>query len=109
MNKHILIHEIQAKYLPKGILKAGELLLKPSDAIQLLGELEHANIGVLGINVWYTINDLYAEDLSGMDLSYLLNSSNWIHESIQISKKFILEQLTENIERVSFIFEDRFY
>jgi hypothetical protein len=98
------INELDKKYNSAVVIKGDELLLKPCDALKYLQEIEKMKIGVLGVNVWYTINGLYAEDLSGLDLSSIMNQQDWIHNSIQYAKKFISEQLLPKIEFVSFVF-----
>ncbi|MBC6424829.1 MAG: hypothetical protein GDA48_12135 [Hormoscilla sp. GM102CHS1] len=41
------------KYHHLGIVKAGELLLLPADAISLADELEQMGILILGVDLWY--------------------------------------------------------
>ncbi|CBN56717.1 MULTISPECIES: hypothetical protein [Kamptonema] len=44
------------KYHTLGMVKADELLLRPTDALRLADELEQRGILILGVDIWYYSN-----------------------------------------------------
>lgn len=89
------------KYQKLGIIKAGELLLTPQDAVNLAEEITQRGILILGVDLWYYLGDRIVEDPSCLDLSDISD----VKVSAEIAKKFITTQLPENIVYVSFVLD----
>lgn len=90
------------KYQKLGIIKAGELLLTPKDALNLIEELSQKGILLLGVDTWKCLNDNIVEDPNSLDLSNVSDPKN----SSEIAKRFILNQLSESIVYVSLVLDD---
>lgn len=90
-------------YRPLGIVKAGELLLRPEDALRLADDLERIGVGIAGVDVWYYVGENIAEGLEGTDLSSLLKEEDSVKKSIAYAKQFIREHLSQRTVFVSFI------
>lgn len=90
------------QYQKLGIVKAGELLLNPQDAVNLAEEIAEKGILILGVDIWYYLGDQIVEDPSSLDLSDISDAKI----SAEISKKFITTQLPENIVYVSFVLDE---
>lgn len=90
------------KYQELGIIKAGELLLTPQDAVNLVEEIAQKDILILGVDLWYYLGDQIVEDPSSLDLSNISDAKI----SVEVAKKFIMTQLPENIVYVSLILDD---
>ncbi|AFZ56363.1 hypothetical protein H6G54_10810 [Anabaena cylindrica FACHB-243] len=57
------------EYQKTGFIKAGELLLTPTHALDFIKEIESRDILILGVNLWCYFNDQIAEDPGSLDLS----------------------------------------
>jgi hypothetical protein len=90
------------KYQELGIIKAGELLLTPQDAVNLVEEIAQKGILILGVDLWYYLGDQIVEDPSSLDLRNISDAKI----SAEVAKKFIITQLPENIVYVSLILDD---
>ena len=90
------------KYQELGIIKAGELLLIPQDAVNLVEEIAQKDILILGVDLWYYLGDQIVEDPSSLDLSNISDTKI----SVEVAKKFIMTQLPKNIVYVSLILDD---
>ena len=90
------------KYHTLGIVKADELLLRPTDALRLADELEQKGILILGLDIWYYIGDQVAEDPGSLDLSEITN----VTVSAKLSREFITSHLPEKTAFVSFVLEE---
>lgn len=90
------------KYQELGIIKAGELLLSPQNAVNLVEEIAQKSIPILGVDLWYYWGDQIVEDPSSLDLSNISDAKI----SAEVAKKFIMSQLPENIVYVSLILDD---
>lgn len=87
------------KYENTGFWKAGELLLKPHDALQLIQELEFQNIQIFGVDLWLCVQNNVVEDPNSLDFSTIQNPK----DSLDIAKNFIQSKLPKKIAFVSFI------
>jgi hypothetical protein len=96
------LKKIIDKYYNLGIVKAGELLLSPVDAIRLADELEQRGILILGVDLWYYIGNKIAEDPGSLDLSEITN----VKDSAKLAIEFIQKHLPEKTEFVSFVLEE---
>ncbi|MBC6473453.1 MAG: hypothetical protein GDA48_12075 [Hormoscilla sp. GM102CHS1] len=89
------------KYHHLGIVKAGELLLRPADAINLADELEQMGILILGVDLWYDLGREIAEDPDSLDLSQVTDVKN----NVAIARDFIANKLPSRITFVSLVWE----
>lgn len=96
------LKKIIDKYYNLGIVKAGELLLSPVDAIRLADELEQRGILILGVDLWYYIGNKIAENPGSLDLSEITN----VKDSAKLAIEFIQKHLPEKTEFVSFVLEE---
>lgn len=96
------IHDILDKYRLLGIIKAGEILLKPVEALSLLEELETKHVRVYGVDFWYYQNTKIVEDFNSLDLSNTKDPE----ESVQIAKTFLMQFLPKEITLVSLVLDD---
>lgn len=90
------------KYHTLGMVKADELLLRPTDALRLADELEQRGILILGVDIWYYIGDQIAEDPGSLDLSEITN----VKVSAKLTREFITTHLPEKTAFVSFVLEE---
>ncbi|MGM3308102.1 hypothetical protein ACSQ6I_19355 [Anabaena sp. WFMT] len=90
------------EYQKTGFIKAGELLLTPTHALDFIKEIESRDILILGVNLWCYFNDQIAEDPGSLDLSEIDN----IPESVSIAKQFITHNLPEGTAFVSFVLDE---
>ena len=97
-----VLEKLIDKYHPLGIVKAEELLLPPKDAVNLVNELEQKGILILGVDIWYFIDNKIAEDPSSLDLSQIKD----VKTSARLVKEFITNHLPERTAFVSFVLED---
>jgi hypothetical protein len=102
----IALASLLAKYEPLGFWSAGELLLRPADALHLADELLALRVGVLGVDLWYRVEGGICEDPSCLDLSSMTTEDNPIEGSIREAKSFIAERLPPHVENVSFVLND---
>jgi phosphotransacetylase len=96
------LEQLIDKYHHLGIIKAQELLLHPEDAVSLANELEKKKILILGVDLWYYIDNKIVEDPSSLDLSEIKNAKT----SARLVKEFITNQLPERTAFVSFVLEE---
>lgn len=90
------------QYQKLGIIKAGELLLTPQDAVNLAEEISRKGILILGVDIWYDLDDKIVEDPSSLDLSDISDAKI----SAEIAKNFITTKLPKNITYVSFVLDE---
>jgi hypothetical protein len=90
------------QYQKLGIIKAGELLLTPSNALKFLVEIEQRGILILGVDLWFYMGEQIVEDPSSLDLSEIDNPQ----ESVAISKKFIAHDLPKETAFISFVLDE---
>lgn len=90
------------KYSLLGIIKAGEILLQPSDALSLAKELQQENSRIYGVDLWYYRDGKIVEDFNSLDLSDVKDPQ----ESARITQVFLSEHLPKNITLVSLVFDD---
>ncbi|MEA5577462.1 hypothetical protein [Anabaena sp. UHCC 0451] len=90
------------QYQETGIIKAGELLLSPADALEFMKEIAEREILILGVNLWCYVDNKIAEDPGSLDLSEIDNPQ----ESVSIAKKFISQHLPEGTAFVSFVLDE---
>jgi len=86
----------------RGIIKAGELLLTPTDALEFIEKIEQRGILILGVDLWCYIGDQIAEDPNSLDLSEIDNHRG----SVAIAREFITHHLPEGTAFVSFVVEE---
>ncbi|MEQ8754544.1 MAG: hypothetical protein RID09_13660 [Coleofasciculus sp. G1-WW12-02] len=96
------LRSIIDNYHNLGIVKAGELLLRPVDAVKLADELEKNGILILGVDLWYYIGNKIAEDPGSLELSDISD----VKDNARVAKEFIKNKLPERTEFVSFILEE---
>jgi hypothetical protein len=90
------------QYQETGIIKAGELLLSPADALEFIKEIAEREILILGVNLWCYVDNQIAEDPGSLDLSEIDD----YQESVSIAKKFISQHLPEGTAFVSFVLDE---
>ncbi len=100
------LFKVLDSYLPKGLIKAGELLLQPQDALYLAHDLQSLGVSILGVDIWYRVDGAIAEDPNGLDLSYMVNRDDPVESSTAAAKNYIEKQLPTHIELVSFVIND---
>ncbi|MFB2879720.1 hypothetical protein [Floridanema aerugineum] len=96
------LERLISKYHNLGIIKAEELLLSPKDAISLANELEQRGILILGVDLWYYIDDKIAEDTRSLDLSEVTD----VKTSARLAREFISDRLPKRTAFVSFVLEE---
>lgn len=99
------VQEIERRYAARGISKAGELLLRPADALLMLDDLASLDAGVLGVNVWYYVGSQLAESLESADMSTIVGTPHWRQLSQDGARQFIKYNLPSNTGFVSLILE----
>ncbi|MDD1416343.1 hypothetical protein MEN41_17505 [Dolichospermum sp. ST_con] len=90
------------KYQETGIIKAGELLLSPIDALEFIKEIVDKEILILGVNLWCYVDNKIAENPGSLDLSEIDNPQ----KSVFVAKKFITQYLPEGTAFVSFVLDE---
>lgn len=99
---HTLIERLLSKYHRVGLMKAGELLLRPTDALRLVDELEQVQVVILGVDVWIDVNGELAEDLGSLDLSGSASAAR----NATYAREFIANRLPGKAAFVSLVFDD---
>lgn len=100
------LQQLMDKYQSLGVMMAGELLLYPQDALQFLDDLAIIRVRILGVDLWYFVKDLIAEDLACLDLSsYAVESPDQIDQRILAAKQFIRFSLPIHTDLVSFVLD----
>jgi len=98
----------QFKY--RGLSKGSEFLLTPTDALDIIDELTKFDIGILGVNIWQTVEKGIMEILGGLNLSKLFRETKDTHQFAQSSAKMAIEYITnylpDEIDYVSFVTVD---
>ncbi len=89
------------KYQPLGQWKAGELLLKPADALRFADELAAVGVRIWGVDLWYYVEDGICEDPGCLDLSSLWGAEP--AEFVVEVKQLITSRLPPHIALVSFV------
>jgi hypothetical protein len=90
------------KYQKTGFIKAGELLLTPANALEFINEIAERDILILGVDLWYYINDQISEEPGSLDLSEI----NDPQQSVSIAKQFITHNLPRGTAFVSLVLDD---
>jgi hypothetical protein len=90
------------KYYPLNILKAGELLLQPTDAILIINDLEQIGILILGVDLWYNQGLNLVEDPNSLDLSEICD----ITQNAYHAREFISHHLPKRTAWVSLVFSE---
>src|SRR5262245_14512409 len=99
--------ELMKKYRSIGLLKAGQLLLKPDDALRLADELEPLGIAVMGLDTWCykefeARTTLSQEQMQTLEIKPdVLIGPRAVQESITLVKRFITQSLPPNAVFVS--------
>jgi hypothetical protein len=88
------------KYHSLGILKAGELLLQPTDAILAINDMEQLGILILGVDLWYNQGSDLAEDPNSLDLSDVDDVS----QNADSAREFITHHLPKRTTWVSLVY-----
>lgn len=88
------------KYHSLGILKAGELLLQPTDAILAVNDLKQLGILILGVDLWYNQGSDLAEDPNSLDLSDV----NDVIQNADSAREFITHHLPKRTTWVSLVY-----
>jgi hypothetical protein len=94
------------KYEPLGQWEAGELLLRPADALRLADDLLAIGVLISGVDIWYRARGGIAEDPSCLDFSGAIGSQWPIERIFGAAKRFIQNGLPPHIELVSFVLSD---
>jgi hypothetical protein len=90
------------KYQKTGFIKAGELLLTPANALEFINEIAERDILILGVDLWYYINDQISEEPGSLDLSEIDDT----RQSVSIAKQFITHNLPEGTAFVSLVLDE---
>jgi hypothetical protein len=91
------------KYEPLGQWEAGELLLRPADALRLADDLLAIGVSIWGVDIWYRAPSGIAEDPSCLDFSAAVGPEWPIERVLNEAKRFIEDRLPPHIELVSFV------
>lgn len=83
------LREVIRPFMALGRVKAGELLLPPPNALELIDCLERAREVVNGIDVWYLIDDVPVESTLYLPLSEL----GGVEENAALARQFLTETL----------------
>jgi hypothetical protein len=94
------------KYEPLGQWEAGELLLRPADALRLADDLLAIGVSIWGVDIWYHVKGGIAEDPSCLDFSGAIGPEWPIERIFSEAKRFIEDRLPRHIELVSFVLRD---
>lgn len=94
--------QLKDKYQTSEIIKAGELLLTPVDALKFIQEIEERKILILGVDLWCYLDGQITEDPSSLDLSEIDDPQT----SVSIAREFINNNLPEDTAFVSFILDE---
>ena len=95
------------RYKPCGIEHGVEFLLPPSTALHFAHDLQKINVGIMGVDGWFYVNQdkgWIVQDLD-VDLSIdedTLQEDNAVEKSVAIASRFIRKQLPKRTEFVSF-------
>jgi hypothetical protein len=104
-----IIRNIEKGYELKGIKWGSSLLLKPSDALDFISEVENNNIdiGIPGITLWELLPDGgYMEVMGSFNFDKLPRDKDFVRKSFTESKKFLNELIKDPIyDRVAVDFE----
>ena len=101
-----VLKQVMNKYERFGTWKAGELLLRPEDALSLANELEEMEIVIFGVDVWYYVVKQIVEDPGSLDISDITDGDNRVRASAKAAREFIKNKLPEGTAFVSFIMEE---
>jgi hypothetical protein len=94
------------RYESLGQWEAGELLLRPADALRLADDLLAIGVSIWGVDIWYRVNAGMAEDPSCLDFSGAIGPEWPIERVFNEAKRFIEDRLPGHIELVSFVLRD---
>jgi hypothetical protein len=98
---------LMSRFRSQGLIKAGDLLLKPDAALRLVDEVEQMGVPIMGVDCWcYTEVDarttLSQANMVGLEIDKAtLNSSRAVKDGAIQARKFITENLPPNTIFVS--------
>jgi len=100
------LHSVVKKYLGRGILKGGELLLKPEDALEMADDLEIIQVPLLGVTGWHYVDRNKGWIVEDLAVDYYVGDSIWlgnnpVEESIKAVKEYLTESLPPSAEFVT--------
>jgi hypothetical protein len=108
MTKRDSLTQIMGQYRHLGVVKGGELLLRPDDALRLAEELGRIGIAIMGCDGWYYVKpdddrwiaqDLAVDYYVGDDI---LQCDEPVRRSVEAVKQFIKTEVTERTAFISF-------
>jgi hypothetical protein len=100
-----IIHDILDRYARKGVFVAGEIVLPPNIALELLSDLEGAEVYILGVDVWYALGQNFVEEILSLDNSKI--SDDFSAASIDRSRSFIQQNMVEDKYYFSLVIDDQ--
>jgi hypothetical protein len=106
MIKKERLHSILETYASRGMIKGRDLLLNPSDALEMAEKLGEVGVPIMGISGWYYVDrskGYIAEDLEA-DFSVgdeIWFSPNRLERSVAKVKSYIQNSLPPTTELVS--------
>jgi hypothetical protein len=97
-----------AEYLPNGVVRRGDLMLRPMDALQFLDALTELDVMVNGASAWFRYPDIPGDE--GQTIAEIGDCSvDWkplagadaVKRSAEVIRHYILFDLPERTNRVS--------
>jgi hypothetical protein len=104
------LSQLLDQYANKGVVKAGEVLLDPQTALQLLNELEALGEIIYGVHIWrfYGPNRTRLGEVNaGMSMDSLSNEPDAAKTTVAAARRFLKFGLPQEVELISFVVDDQ--
>jgi len=94
------------KFMARGFLKGGELLIKPEDALEMADDLERIHVPLMGVTGWHIVDRDKGWIVEDLAVDYYVGDAIWfgnnpVEESIQAVKQYLTESLPQSAEFVT--------
>lgn len=99
--KQELLLKISSKFQSVGTRKGHELLVPISIALEILKDLDNAEIPIMGITVWQYVSLNNGEIGIAEDLRYNLTLPDDLTQQVSLAQK-LLNELSSSVDLISF-------
>jgi hypothetical protein len=98
---------LAAKFKTKIVkVKAGELLFKLEDAIEVVNEIERLNAVILGLDFWQKCDDGDVMEVNSADWQAINSGKNASKDTVKETRELLKNGLPDNADYVSFVLKE---